>query len=179
MVRCQANWGQQMHIPNPVRSTLKRALSVIGVAFGVLSVMKLFEAFGLIWVPIFGPVVKLGDLPGEPLRDAAVTLGWSPPRWLTTAFASYVLMGLYFNWITRRLADHQIKHAHIEYGAGYYRRAIQESVVMVALWPLRLASDLSKPIFWQLSPWYVFALAALAEMLLVVFLLSGIASFGS
>ena len=167
-----------MDIPNPVRSGLERALSVIGAAFGVLSVMKLFEAFGLTWAPVFGPVVELGDLPGEPLRGAALALGGSLPRWLTTAFASYVLMGFYFTWITQRIADHQIKRAHVEYGAGYYRRAIQEAAIMVVAWPWRLISDLSRPTFWQLSPWYVFTLAALTEMLLVVLLLSGTARFG-
>ena len=111
-----------MGIPNSIRDALEQALSILGIVFGVLSIMKLFEALGLSWAPALAPIIDLGSLPAEPLRQGALLLGRSLSPAIVAVVSSYLLMGLYFAWMTRVFALRAVTNPT----AGYIRRANQE-----------------------------------------------------
>ena len=113
-------------------------------------------------------VAELGDVPGAFLKDVLKLFHLELPDWVNAIFSCYVLMGGYFSWITYRIGQRIIKDSTIEMGSGYVLRIIQESAIMVFIWPWRLASDCKKRIYFFLTPIYVVSLLAAAALLFVL-----------
>lgn len=150
------------------RGVLEGVLSVVAVAVGGLSILKLFTIAGFIWNPPLDEVAELGDVPGVLLKDVLKLFHLELPNWVNAIFSFYVLMGGYFSWITYRIGQRIIKDSKIEMGSGYVLRIIQEAAIMVFIWPWRLASDCKRRIYFTLTPIFVVRLFAAAALLFVL-----------
>jgi len=149
---------------------IENALSAIGITAGVLSVMKLFEAMGLVWNPPIYGVMRFVDLPGDLFLNAFKFFNLALPHWIGAICSFYILMGGYFSWITSRIGKKIIDGAKIEMGSRYVLAVAQEAAIMVVIWPWRLASDCKKRIFFSLTQTYVCKLfLAVAWLLLAAF----------
>jgi hypothetical protein len=126
------------------------------------------------WAPALERIVGLGSLPGESFEHAAGLFGGTVPKSVAAALSSYILMGLFFAWMTNRFARKSVTTPD----PGYIKRAAQEATIMTIVWPRRLASDLSNSRYLELSPWYVGLMLAVSEILLAISLISGLARFG-
>ena len=150
------------------RDVLEGVLSVVAVAVGGLSILKLLTIAGFVWNPPLDAVAKLGDVPGNLLEDLLKLFNLELPNWVNAIFSFYVLMGGYFSWITHRIGGKIIKNAKIEMGSEYVLATMQEAAIMVFIWPWRLASDCKRRIYFWLTPIYVVTLCAAAALLLVL-----------
>jgi hypothetical protein len=147
------------------RDVLEDLLSVVAVAVGGLSVLKLITIVGFVWSPPLDAIAKLGDVPGLLLEDMLELVGLELPNWANAVFSFYVLMGGYFSWITYRIGRRMVDRSTIEMGSRYVLAVVQEAAIMVLIWPWRLASDCKKRIYFRLSPIYVVTLFAAAALL--------------
>lgn len=161
-----------------MRRILEVIIDLVGIFFGAVCMLALLEAIGIKWTGPITDFLAIFDLPGQTLEKLLVQFSLPAPKWAILLFSFYVSMGLYFGWMTLRMAR---KHAasmeeHQLGGVSYLFGAMQEAAIMVVIWPARLCSDVAQK-FWVLSPKYVSALILCGFIAAILSLLFGLAQF--